>query len=97
MRQQSLNRIPSLRVARVLRLNSMPSRLLNSFGCGTVASPMPTVPIAPDSTRRTEICRPNVLASTAAVIPPAVPPPTIMMLLMHDSVMGTPDPGPSRV
>jgi hypothetical protein len=72
------NSMPSLKVARVARMNSrssIPSMALKVRIGGMVASPTPTVPICSDSISTTSTWPPSTLDRAAAVIQPAVPPP----------------------
>ena len=60
----------------------MPSRALNFWISGIVASPTPMMPMASDSTRITDFPAPsNAWANAAAAIHPAVPPPTTMIAI----------------
>src|SRR5262245_8765066 len=85
MRAQFSNRMPSLKVAAVARMNSCsssPTSLLNTRIGGTVDSPTPTVPISSDSISVMSSTVPSCRESAAAAIQPAVPPPAITTFLI---------------
>src|SRR5688500_11339856 len=81
LRPQSMNSMPSLKVALVAFMNSRSSRpsiRLKTRMSGMVASPTPIVPISSDSTSVIETSfGSNMLDSAAAVIHPAEPPPAM--------------------
>src|SRR5688500_4252062 len=81
LRPQSMNSMPSLKVALVAFMNSCSSRpsiRLKTRMSGMVASPTPSVPISSDSSRVIETSfGSSMLDSAAAVIDPAEPPPAM--------------------
>src|SRR6187549_3299106 len=85
LRPQSMNSMPSLKVALVAFMNSCslrPSIRLKLMTSGMVASPTPIVPISSDSTRVIDTSfGSSRLDNAAAVIQPAEPPPAMMICL----------------
>src|SRR6187399_2756824 len=81
LRPQSMNSMPSLKVALVAFMNSCslrPSMRLKLMTSGMVASPTPIVPISSDSTSVIETSLgSSKLDNAAAVIQPAEPPPAM--------------------
>src|SRR6187551_2452941 len=85
LRPQSMNSMPSLKVALVAFMNSCslrPSMRLKLMMSGIVASPTPIVPISSDSTSVIETSfGSSRLDNAAAVIQPAEPPPAMTICL----------------
>src|SRR6187399_140197 len=81
LRPQSMNSMPSLKVALVAFMNSCslrPSMRLKLMTSGMVASPTPIVPISSDSTSVIDTSLGSSrLDNAAAVIQPAEPPPAM--------------------